>query len=113
MENKHEGVRYSCDKCEYSATRLIHLKSQKEYIHEGQRFHCDKCEYSGTCRGNLRKHIESKHEGVINVSTQQLYQTILKDIKSLNTEISKLNFLQQVEVILENTLRSESSKISL
>ena len=33
-------------------------------MHEGLRFPCDKCEYTASCNGNLRKHIESKHEGV-------------------------------------------------
>ena len=40
-EIKHEGVRYPCVKCEYSATQPIHLEQHIESKHEGVRYPCD------------------------------------------------------------------------
>ena len=47
--------------------------------HEGVRYLCDKCDYTGTQGSNLRKRFGSKHEGSkLRHSTLQLELTILK-----------------------------------
>ena len=61
---KHEGVRYSCDQCEYVATQVSHLKQHKDAKHEGVRYSCDQCEYVSTRVSHLTKHKDAKHEGV-------------------------------------------------
>ena len=60
-KRKLEGVRYPCNKCEYSATKRNHLTEHIKNKHEGVRYPCDKCEYAATRATNLRIHIKSKH----------------------------------------------------
>ena len=45
IQSKHEGVRYSCNKCEYKATQRGSLKIHIEAKHEEPHYSCDKCEY--------------------------------------------------------------------
>ena len=63
-EAKHEGIRYPCDQCEYSASQKGQLKSHKEAKHLGIRYPCDQCEYTTAYAVELRKHKEVKHEGI-------------------------------------------------
>ena len=63
-ENKHEGVRYPCSQCEYIATQVSALKRHFKSQHEGVRYPCSKCDHSATDASNLKKHVESMHEGV-------------------------------------------------
>ena len=55
-EIKHKGVRYLCDKCEYSTSRASLLKRHIENKHEGVRYNCDNCECAATRASNLKKH---------------------------------------------------------
>ena len=61
---KRERIRYPCDQCEYSTTRMSDLKKHKEAMHEGIRYPCDHCEFSATQMSNLQRHKEAKHEGI-------------------------------------------------
>ena len=63
-ESVHDGVRYSCDSCEYKATTLSHLKTHKEAIHDGVRYSCDSCNYKATTLNSIKTHRESIHDGV-------------------------------------------------
>ena len=60
---KHEGVMYTCSKCEHAATTARALKVNVE-IHEGVRYTCPKCEFVVTAASNLKIHVERKHEGL-------------------------------------------------
>ena len=46
-----------------SDTDLGSLKRHKESIHEGVRYSCDKCDYKATILNNLKRHIKGKHQG--------------------------------------------------
>ena len=43
-ERKHEGIRYPCDQCDYTATQASHLNRHKESKHEGKNYSCDQCD---------------------------------------------------------------------
>ena len=55
---------YSCDKCNYQATRKSHLNTHKKSVHDGVKYSCDKCNYQATQQSNLKIHKESVHDGV-------------------------------------------------
>ena len=80
---KHEGIRYPCDQCEYSATQVGTLKKHKEAKHEGIRYPCDQCEYSATQMSALKTHKEAKHEGIRYPYDQCEYSAI--DMGTLKT----------------------------
>ena len=63
QQQRHDGVRYSCEQCEYVATTVSSLKQHKDAKHEGVRYSCDQCEFTGSKAG-LWDHKKSKHEGV-------------------------------------------------
>ena len=106
IRNKHEGVKYPCDKCEYSATTASNLKvhienklqgvrypcDQCEYTattksahnHEWVRYPCDQCDYSASSTRNIKKHIKINTReldiSVTNVNMQLLKWLIYGDI---------------------------------
>ena len=53
-ESIQEGVRYSCDSCNYKATKLGILKRHRESIHEDVRYCCDSWDYKTTALGILK-----------------------------------------------------------
>ena len=61
QEYIHEGVRYSCDSCDYKATTTSHLKNHKESIHEGIKYSCDQCVYTASWRTKIAQHRKRKH----------------------------------------------------
>ena len=61
-KSKHEGVRYTCDKCEYcAATQASSLKIHKESEKDNVRYPCYDCEYAATQKGVLNRHKKRKH----------------------------------------------------
>jgi len=58
------GLRFPCDQCAYSSTRISHLTDHKNSQHLGLRFPCDQCEYSATSNGKLKVHKNAKHLGL-------------------------------------------------
>ena len=64
VASKHDGVTYSCDQCEYVVTKASSLKEHKSAIHEGNKFPCDQCDYLANRPTQLKVHKESKHEGI-------------------------------------------------
>ena len=58
---KKEEFKYPCDKCEYEAKTISHLKKHKESKHEGIRYPCDMCEYTATRPSYLKEHKFRKH----------------------------------------------------
>ena len=61
IQRIHEGVRYPCNQCEYSAAQPGNLKIHIQSIHEGEkngvRYPCCQCKYRATSRGNPKIHI--------------------------------------------------------
>ena len=71
---------FSCEQCQYKATRKVHLLSHMESVHEGTTFPCEQGDYKARCKSELLKHIKSIHEGVkfqcdrlrLQISTQKV-----------------------------------------
>ena len=61
QENKHEGIKYSCDQCELQGSGLPTVKRHQEIKNEGLRYSCGDCEYQGAAPTNLKCHQESQH----------------------------------------------------
>ena len=53
-----------------AATTAGSFNNHSKYKHEGVRYPCDQCEYSATTVSNIKKHIECKHEGMRHYSDQ-------------------------------------------
>ena len=60
----HDGVKLSCDECNYKTAYKWTLKTHKSSVHEGINFNCDKCDFKSAFKNNLRTHKRSVHEGV-------------------------------------------------
>ena len=46
---------------DYKVNCAGHLKEHVESIHEGVRYSCDQCDYRATTKGNLKRHEMFKH----------------------------------------------------
>ena len=82
FKSKHEGVKYSCDQCDYQATQktnnlIRHGQSKHDGVkyscsthkkskHMGVKHPCDQCSYEASQKGHLSRHTKSKHEIGIN-----------------------------------------------
>ena len=64
IQSKHEGVKYTCDQCDYQANRKDSLTIHIQSKHEGVKYACDQCDYRAAKPSNLTAHIRSQHEGV-------------------------------------------------
>ena len=64
IKSIHEGVKFPCAQCDYTATDQNSLGRHIKSIHEGVKFPCDQCEFKATRKGNLLKHKKSRHEKV-------------------------------------------------
>ena len=100
---KHDGVRFSCTQCDYTATRLKHLTDHKQTKHEGVMFKCDKCDLQSHNQNSIRDHKKRKHSGEIqeNGSTGTKKLCPAETVRSVKpkTEVSTL--------ILVNTLLND------
>ena len=57
----HEGIKYLCDKCDYTALRNKSIKHHQEVVHEGiRKYPFNKCEYQATTKSHLDRHIGYK-----------------------------------------------------
>ena len=61
----HGDLQYSCDKCDYKATKTFLLTHHKKSKHEGIRYGCNQCDYKATPKSSLPLHKKTKHEGII------------------------------------------------
>ena len=63
--NQHRlnRLKYSCDKCEYTATWVNNLTMHIKSIYEGMKYSCDQCNFEAIRKNNLTLHIESIHKG--------------------------------------------------
>ena len=61
---KHQGEKYSCNKCDYRATTNGALKIHSAALHDGVKLDCSYCDKKFTQQSNLKIHIQSVHEGM-------------------------------------------------
>ena len=62
---KHNGVKYTCNQCDYASQILKELKGhQNEIKQQGMKFQCRVCKYKATEQGNLKIHVQAMHEGL-------------------------------------------------
>ena len=62
LEN-HYAKRYSCNKCDFRATRQDNVKKHIEFVHEGSRqFSCNHCDKAYMDNAELKKHVQGFHE---------------------------------------------------
>ena len=61
MKSEHEGVRYSCNECDYQAMTKGVLNKHQQRKHEGLRFLCMECGKQLYSAFTLKKHQEIRH----------------------------------------------------
>ena len=54
---KHNGVLYSCNKCNYKAVRKATLKTHVNSEHEGISYNCDQCSFNSKRQAILCRHV--------------------------------------------------------
>ena len=77
--SRHEGIRFPCDKFDFTATEKCHLTKHMKRTHivivrngvekvmlEEVRVPCDICDFSTTSNSHLKQHKKNKDEGVRN-----------------------------------------------
>ena len=47
--NQKEGVKYSCNQCNYQATQQVSLKTHKKSVHGGVKYSCSQYDYYHQC----------------------------------------------------------------
>jgi len=60
----HQGVKFSCDKCEFKTARQDHLKKHVLVAHTEKeiKFSCNECEFKSETESTLKSHIQAEHE---------------------------------------------------
>jgi hypothetical protein len=52
---------FTCDQCDYKASRADHLRRHMFTVHENGRIQCNRCEFSATRADNLKRRIRRIH----------------------------------------------------
>ena len=60
-QNEHEGVRYPCKQCNFTASNKSYLKRHFEHKHYGVMYPCTQCELAATTASALKNHNKTKH----------------------------------------------------
>ena len=71
VESIHNGVRYTCNQCDYKATQKGHIKKHVESIHDGVCYTCDQCDYKAGGKGTPKRHVESSHKTFLSIQLQK------------------------------------------
>jgi len=60
----HQGVKFSCDKCEFKTARQDHLKRHALSAHTEKeiQFSCNHCDFQSETESALKSHIQTEHE---------------------------------------------------
>jgi hypothetical protein len=64
IKSLHDGVRYNCDKCSFSAKFSGELRDHKKVKHEGLKFICNLCEFQTTSKTFLYNLNLTIHKGI-------------------------------------------------
>ena len=64
MKSIHDGVKFSCEYCEYKAATKRSLQNHVKSIHDGVKYSCEYCDFKATEKSNLQNHVKSIHDGV-------------------------------------------------
>ena len=48
VESVHDGVKYSCESCDYKATTKGNLQRHVVSVHDGVKHSCEYCDYKAT-----------------------------------------------------------------
>ena len=59
----HANIKYRCDKCDYTASRMNTLNRHIQHMHEGVVEKCPECDFVGKSKKVLRHHKQKIHEG--------------------------------------------------
>ena len=79
VDSNHDGICYSCDQCDHSATQKDHFKYHEESNHDKTHYNCDQCDYSATRKDQLTHHVEATHEKLFYNCEQYAYKEINKE----------------------------------
>ena len=58
VQSIHNGVKHSCELCEYKAGTKSNLQQHVQSIHNGVKHSCEFCEYKGSSKGHLHRHVQ-------------------------------------------------------
>ena len=62
VHEKKVSLRYKCDRCEVSFTKMGRLKSHISSVHEKIKpFKCENCDYLCSTKGVMKQHVKSIH----------------------------------------------------
>ena len=64
VKSIHDGLKYSCEFCDFKATQKRSLPQHVKSIHDGVKHSCEFCDYNATTKKNLQLHAKSIHDGV-------------------------------------------------
>ena len=64
IQVQHEGILFSCDRCEFKAKKKIYLKRHMKIQHADGVFYCGQCAYQTDTQFNLKQHVETVHGGI-------------------------------------------------
>ena len=65
IKSVHQGVKFSCNQCNYKARQKGHLLRHRKSMHEGVKFSCDQCNYDATKKNSLLTHMTLSTPGLV------------------------------------------------
>ena len=74
----HEGIRYSCDECDWMTQRAEKLKIHKEDKHLGLKHFCGQCGVLYNTKKSLDRHIKDLHHSRISFCNDCDFQSSMK-----------------------------------
>ena len=63
IQVQHEGILFSCDRCEFKAKKKLLVKRHMKAKHADGVFHCGQCSFKADGQFGLRQHVEAEHGG--------------------------------------------------
>ena len=103
--SKHEGIRYECDLCEYSASKPHTLNNHKKTIHDGLKIPCDNCSYEASTT--------STSTSVTNVSIKQFTIHFFTDTNDTITKESDIIVTDAISRAVKHSLRKNINDQSI
>ena len=63
VQSIHDGVKHSCEFCDFKATTKDNLQAHVHSVHEGVKYSCECCDYIATTKATF--------EHICNLSTKE------------------------------------------